>query len=383
MSPSTIMRSLARVLWLRKTSLPARPGVGFPREKSSTARKECENQLKISVIIPSYNRAGLIGETIENMLSQSYRPHELIVVDDGSTDNSVEVIKQFGDAVRLIEQTNQGPGAARNRGFEESTGDLIQFMDSDDLASLNKLEVQAAALMTSGADFAYCPWVRTEINERTMKFVGPVLQSEPVPDWKPMLEWALGAWCLVFQNCLFRRDCLVQAGSYRTDLMPTEDSEYFVRILLKGAKPVFTDECLVFYRFHDEGQITSSGTTEQARAKDMSQYYEVIGENIDGHFESMHSSTKRELARLVANHNRYCKTIGLEGSRPGSIIHSIVESRSAFLIKAESLIDRITRKLRRTTPATPNQPAMKPGSLYSNFRQLSRLPGYQTTDLIN
>gem|GEM_PF-5011888 len=70
--------------------------------------------MKVSVVIPNFNRAGIIGETIENMLRQSLPPHEVIVVDDGSTDNSAGVIRSFGSRVKLIQQENKGPGAARN-----------------------------------------------------------------------------------------------------------------------------------------------------------------------------------------------------------------------------------------------------------------------------
>ncbi len=85
----------------------------------------------VSVIIPNYNRAAIIGETIENMLSQTLTPHEIIIVDDGSNDNSLEVLKKFGNKIQLITQSNKGPGAARNAGLAVATGTYIQFMDSD------------------------------------------------------------------------------------------------------------------------------------------------------------------------------------------------------------------------------------------------------------
>ena len=93
----------------------------------------------VSVIIPNFNRETLIGDPLENQLAQTAPPHEIIVVDDGSTDKSVEVIRSFGSKIKLIEQTNQGPGAARNAGLSIATGEFIQFQDSDDLFSLNSL----------------------------------------------------------------------------------------------------------------------------------------------------------------------------------------------------------------------------------------------------
>ena len=87
---------------------------------------------RISVIIPNFNREALIGETVSNLLDQTLPPSEIIVVDDGSTDKSVDVIHAFGDKVELIRQANQGPGAARNAGLKIATGEFIQFQDSDD-----------------------------------------------------------------------------------------------------------------------------------------------------------------------------------------------------------------------------------------------------------
>src|SRR5579859_1319636 len=101
---------------------------------------------KVSVIVPNYNRETLVGETISNLLAQTLPPFQIIVVDDGSTDKSVDVIRSFGGTVKLIQQPNQGPGAARNAGLKIAAGDFVQFQDSDDLLSLNKIETQAKLL---------------------------------------------------------------------------------------------------------------------------------------------------------------------------------------------------------------------------------------------
>ena len=114
----------------------------------------------VSVIIPAYNRAGLIGETIECMIRQSLPPHELFVIDDGSTDDTVQVVQSFGKRVRLISQFNAGPGAARNAALAHATGEFVQFIDSDDLATRDKLALQASALTKTGADVAYGPWLQ-------------------------------------------------------------------------------------------------------------------------------------------------------------------------------------------------------------------------------
>ncbi len=114
----------------------------------------------VSVIIPNYNRETLIGETISNLLKQSLPPCEIIIVDDGSTDKSVEIIRSCGAKIKQIQQNNPGAGAARNAGLRAAIGEFIQFQDSDDLFSLNKMAVQAKLLEQTGADIAFSPWVK-------------------------------------------------------------------------------------------------------------------------------------------------------------------------------------------------------------------------------
>jgi len=302
----------------------------------------------VSVIIPCYNRASLVGETIENMLRQSLKPYEVIVVDDGSTDDSAAVIASFGDAVHLIQQPNQGPGAARNAGLNAARGEFIQFMDSDDLASRNKLEVQVKALEQTGADFAYGPWVRSIIKDRTIHFSGDVLQPDPIPADKPMLEWFVSGWTLVFQNCLFRRSILDKAGAYRTDLMPSEDSEYFTRILLAGARPVHTPGCLVFYREHGGAQITLSGTTYKQRLKDWTHYLDITGNLLNGRLFTMKPATRMALGALLKTHFEHCAKQQLPALPEGHPYMKLLSSNPAVVFETYALWKRIWKRLLRT-----------------------------------
>jgi glycosyltransferase involved in cell wall biosynthesis len=100
----------------------------------------------VSVIIPTYNRAGYVTEAIASALEQTHRPFEVIVVDDGSTDDTAAVLAGYGDPVRVIRQPNGGVGAARNTGVAHARGDCIAFLDSDDLWHPEKLARQVALL---------------------------------------------------------------------------------------------------------------------------------------------------------------------------------------------------------------------------------------------
>jgi glycosyltransferase involved in cell wall biosynthesis len=304
------------------------------------------NRGSISVIIPCYNRATLVGATITNMLNQSLSPLEIIVVDDGSTDNSAEVIAAFGGKVKLISQTNQGPGAARNAGLEAASGDYIQFMDSDDLASNNKLLNQYQALQAGNSDFAYCPWVRCVIKNEAVKFVDNVLQARALPSNKPMIEYFLSGWSLVFQNCLFTRSILEKAGRYRTDLMPSEDSEYFIRILLAGARPIHTPDCLVFYREHDINKITSTGTSIAQRANDWTKYLEITGRLLQEQLDVMSPFTKLTLSANVQSHVAYCQKQGITSLTKDHPYLNLSLPGASLLVPAFNIYQKITRKIK-------------------------------------
>ena len=220
---------------------------------------------RISVIIPNFNREALVGETISNVLVQTLPPHEIIVVDDGSTDNSVEIIRSFGSKIKLIQQTNQGPGAARNAGLRLASGDFIQFQDSDDLFSCNKLETQTELLEQSGADIAFSPWAKLRIEGRSVSFENHVLQQKMPPAKLSLPCWWLRGWSTVFQSLLFRRSFLKQVGWYRTDLLTAEDMEFFFRLLTSSPRVAFSAQPLTLYRVHSVNKITQDEGTSKAR----------------------------------------------------------------------------------------------------------------------
>ena len=213
--------------------------------------------MRISTIIPAYNRADLIGETLRSVLEQDRSPDEVIVVDDGSTDGTADAVAAYGKAVTLIRQANAGAGAARNVGFAASTGEIVHFMDSDDLAVANFYAAGAAAI-EAGADLTYGPWLKTRLADRNMDpepFViqqGPVVVAGSLDRLVLMLDWMT-----VLQPCLFRRDLIERVGPYRTDLAPSEDMELLYRICAAAQAPTHVAGTLILYRVHPENQVSS------------------------------------------------------------------------------------------------------------------------------
>ena len=263
---------------------------------------------KISVIIPNYNRESLIGETISNLLAQTLPPYEIIVVDDGSTDKSVEAIRSFGEKVKLIRQPNQGPGAARNAGLRMAAGEFIQFQDSDDLFSLNKLEAQAKLLEQTGADIAFSPWVKLNIQGRSASLENQVLQQAMPSDMLSLPCWWLRGWSTVFQSLLFRRSFLKSVGDYRTDLKFGEDGELFFRAITTFPKTAFTTEALTVYRLHNINKLTQNeGASQAQRAADWARCLRCIIERSKSCGLKTDLLTRSIFLSGIRKHLRYLK----------------------------------------------------------------------------
>jgi glycosyltransferase involved in cell wall biosynthesis len=116
---------------------------------------ESGNGDRVSVIIPAFNAAGTIRETIESVQRQTHEDFEIIVVDDGSADGTLEIVRSMGAEIRLVQQSNVGPGTARNAGAAVATGAWLAFLDSDDLWKPEKLEKQLREAEVSNAELIY------------------------------------------------------------------------------------------------------------------------------------------------------------------------------------------------------------------------------------
>lgn len=223
----------------------------------------------ISVIVPAYNRADLIGLTLRSLLNQSLQADEIIVVDDGSTDSTAEAAeaefsafsRQFSGKEKLpefkvVRQENAGPAAARNRGFAESRGEFIHFFDSDDIAAPNKHEVQVRVLRETGADIAIGPWQKGSFDGSTFRPLHHVLQQRGLPDGS-LLKALLTEWSLVPHCCLFTRQIVDRAGGFPEDCFGTEDTFFFLSCFLSGAKCAHAPGTLELYRIGNV-KITNS-----------------------------------------------------------------------------------------------------------------------------
>jgi len=182
----------------------------------------------VSIIVPCYNGRDYVSDAIRSALGQTYSPIEVIVVDDGSTDDSLEVIRAFGDRVKCLPMPHRGGGAARNAGLEASRGDLIQFLDADDLLDADKLRRQVDALLETGADMVFCDETRVSFIESQYvdRFSPPYKGEDPVAF---VLEHSIPTIL-----ALHRKEKLLAIGGWRTDIPCAQEFDLHLRLACSG-----------------------------------------------------------------------------------------------------------------------------------------------------
>lgn len=210
----------------------------------------------VSVVMPNFNGASFIRESIESVLSQTYGNLELIVVDDGSADNSLEILQNYHKRITLISITNNGASAARNEGIKEANGIYLAFIDSDDIWDSSKIEKQMFKLLDDNLDLVYCsgtefgPSVK-QPKLHQAKFSGDCYRY--FSEFPTVAVVTLGC-----STAVIRRELIEKSGFFDENFKgPAEDWDFFRRVC-KFANVGFVDEDLVHYRIHDRNVSRSS-----------------------------------------------------------------------------------------------------------------------------
>lgn len=193
---------------------------------------------RISIIVPVHNGENFLGDAIDSILSQDYRPIEVIVVDDGSTDGSRAVAQHYSQ-VRYVYQPQQGPAVARNTGFETSSGELIAFLDADDLWLPGKLSLQAAYL-------AEHPQVGCVFGEMA-NFLEPGMKC---PSWIDPGTLSHHYSILSLCSMLARRPMFEAVGRFSPTYRQGQDLEWFMRLKDSGVQFVILGEPVFRRRIH-------------------------------------------------------------------------------------------------------------------------------------
>lgn len=211
------------------------------------------NPFLFSVIIPVYNRELYIAQAIDSVLAQTCRNFELLICDDGSTDQTVSIVEKYGDRLRLVKSNRRGPGGARNAAAAVAKGTYLSFLDSDDawapktLESVERVLAETNALMvwlTSHKSTVFPQWeeqdLRWHVGENPFKMGGELSGA--------------GGWAAI-SNTLFR-----ESGGFLEELPLGEDNELLYRLWNSGPVAHITSPTLLWYRTHmHQSAPTSSG----------------------------------------------------------------------------------------------------------------------------
>ncbi len=213
----------------------------------------------VSIVIPVYNLEEYIGNCLTKLINQTYNNLEIICVDDGSSDKSADIVKNFADKDKRIEyvyQDNAGVSAARNKGLDTATGEYIMFVDGDDYLHNRAVEVFVSCIQNSDFDIVCAPErVTTSMQEA----------DADVSDFSCIDTDSVGLFSYRFGSVLgksvwskiFRAD-LAKSVRFNSDFVNGEDANYMVRVLITGARAAVVDKPLYYYFTRENSCVTST-----------------------------------------------------------------------------------------------------------------------------
>jgi len=209
----------------------------------------------ISVIMPCYNAAPYVAEAMHSALSQSYGNVELIVTDDGSTDNSVTIIEKVASAytgrVTLSQIQRRGPFPARNVALQHARGELVTFLDADDWWERTTLEKLHAALETGNADISYCGWQNVGEGIHSEPYVPPEYEKgDPVDSFIRSCPWPIHA-------ALIKKSLVDQLEGFSERRYSAMDYDFWLRALATTRRMIRVPEVLSYYRWHGATQVSA------------------------------------------------------------------------------------------------------------------------------
>jgi len=221
----------------------------------------------VSICMPAYNVGSYISESIKSVIDQTYKNWELIIVDDGSIDNTLAIANKYAsEQIRIISQKNKGASAARNNAFLNSTGTYIKFIDADDLINPGMLESQVTLALHNNDCLITSKWGRFTNNDVSTFKLSPeeCWQTLPSQQWLCM-SWKTGrpmTQCAMF---LLPRPIVEKAGLWDETLSLIDDFDFFTRVILNSKKIIFDDSSILYYR-SGNGSLSNLATDAGIRS---------------------------------------------------------------------------------------------------------------------
>lgn len=212
----------------------------------------------VSILIPLYNSEEWIAETITSLLEQTHQNIEIIIIDDSSTDNSFQIAKTFSsEKVKVFQQAHKGACAARNKAFEISKGDYIQYIDADDILSPTKIYSQLKLLSNNdNRTIASCGWTKFIKEYKHLKVKPQFINKS----YSNPIQWLTDAWSEneMGQTSIWLtpRNLIEKTGGWNETLTVNQDGEFFCRVLLNASGILYHDDVIVYYRIGNPQSIT-------------------------------------------------------------------------------------------------------------------------------
>lgn len=236
----------------------------------------------VSIIIPSFNSAQWVCNAIDSSLQQTYSNCEVIVIDDGSTDNTRELIFQrYGETVKYIYQNNQGVASARNNGLSNASGEYIQFLDADDLIAPSKIAKQVALLEDNPEfDVAYSDF-KYFCDDNSCNFSDSPELFKSKYSSGDILNLLLSGNFIVIHAALVKKKAVIKAGSFDCRMV-CEDYDLWLRIANNGGKFIYSGGELAFYRVLSGSRSSNKAVQLIATIdviKNISNYHKLVGQS--------------------------------------------------------------------------------------------------------
>lgn len=257
---------------------------------------------KVSIIVPVYNTSNYLDKCILSILNQSHKNIEIIVIDDGSTDNSLNILKEYAkqdNRIKVLVQKNQGQGVARNYGIKEATGEYICFVDSDDRIDKSMIEKLLENIIYEEADFTSC-LIAFEDEKKVTKYkkrfsVNFLKKDEQIKD-----SYEVKNIFPIPCNKIYKTEFLRGNNIYFPEIRKNEDILFIHKIVLYSKKCSFINETL-YYAYKRDGSTSRKVTVENM--KSMIELLEIDKKNLEimGKYENFSKEYKSFYIRAVFN----------------------------------------------------------------------------------
>lgn len=220
----------------------ASAAMGTPAEQAAPA---------VSIVIPAYNASAYIGETLQSVFAQTFADYEVIVINDGSPDSEVfeRAIEHYRERIRYISQKNGGASSARNAGLRAAQGQLIAFLDADDLWSPNYLDEQLKFIREQNCDLACADaLVAGDSPDAGKTYMEAVMKTAPGSGEVTFLQLLSSERSLITSGVVARRDLILKVGLFDLSLRNAQDFDLWLRLALHGARLAYHRKVLLKYR---------------------------------------------------------------------------------------------------------------------------------------